>query len=104
MTALDTVPPTFVLASPETVPLGFDEANYLGAGDTLQSVSFKIIDQASGRDVSNSMLEGDTQLNGNVAVQVVKGAKAGRRYNLIGTVTISETKKLAHRTVLIADF
>lgn len=104
MTALDTVPAYFELASPETIPLAIDVTNQLGQGDTIQSASFKITDINSGVDLSSTMLSGNPAIAGNVITQVVKAAASGEQYYLVGTFTVGANKILSFRTRLIADY
>jgi len=104
VTALDTSPAYFELASPEIVPLSIDVSNWLGQGDTLQSCTCTITDVNTGQDLSATMLFGTPQIAGNVITQVVEGAVSGEQYYLVGTFTIGANKKLSFRMRLIADF
>ena len=77
-------PPTFDMASSETLPLGFDVSNVVGLNDTVSAPTCTLTDVLTNTSYPAGLI-GNASVNGNVITQVVTGLVPMHNYRLVVT-------------------
>lgn len=85
---LATIPASFVMATEESWPLGFDTSAVLEDGDTPSSAVVVFTDIGTGKTIT---LSDAPSITGNVIVQIVRGSQllGGHKYTLAVSFTVN---------------
>lgn len=104
MTALSTNPPSFQMASTETLPLGQDFGPLLEEGESITALSVTLTDMRTGA-ARPASLSGEPELSGTVCTQVVTALKPGDTYRLSATgVVLAGVREWTIETLLVCLF
>lgn len=99
VTAFDFDPPTFEMASTETVPLAFNFSNYLAAGEHVTSATCLLTNMRTEAAYAAG-LSGSPTVAADVVTQTITALAGGERYELLVTATIAANKIMTGRLVL----
>lgn len=91
------------IASTETVPLAFDMADLLAAGESVASPSVSLTNLITGASYASG-LSGSASVSGTRILQSVTALVAGQRYRLVVTMTPAAGKTLSAELIIEVPF